>query len=158
MADMKQVNIKWSLLFVLFLLNCTDKKDLRQFMINSWQTTYIKIEMPTYNNSDSLYVYEDRFETKPTLIAQSQYHKDGTFSAWYLTQDGEKQSESKGVWEVQGDSLTVNYTYNNQEQHYSYHIQMMDSGFVASSLSDWDNDGKKDDLLLMKTKSVKFTE
>lgn len=127
---------------------------MKEYMVNSWETTYLKIEMPTFEKSDSLEVFEDNFDTNTELIAQSKYNKDGTFSAWFLNQEGEKLTPSDGTWKMVGDSLYVAFFYDNRKMKVSYHITKTKEGFLAKSKYDWDNDGKLDDLLTMKTKKL----
>ena len=138
----------------LFFGSCQPKNTLQNYMANSWQTTYLKIEMPTYQQSDSLQVFEDDFDDDTELIAQSKYHKDGTFLAWFLNKKGEKVSPSEGTWKIIGDSLYVAFFYNHRNMEVSYHITKTKEGFLAKSKYDWDNDGKLDDLLTMKTKQL----
>ncbi len=151
-----KLKIPFVFLVAFTLLYSCKKTDntLESYLSQSWQTTYLKIEMNTHKNSDSLYVFEDKFEGNPDIIAQSKYKKDGTFSAWYLTKNGEKQSETDGKWFVKGDSLTISYTFDNKLTKVSYFVTRIENGFRAESKSDWDNDGKMDDILIMKTKKL----
>ena len=147
------------IIFILFLgtliVACKKEKSLEEYMTDSWQTTYLKLEMPTYEKSDSLYVFEDKFDKNPTLIAQSIYHKDVTFNAWFINKEGEKISESDGNWSVKNDSLFVDFTYNNRNIKVGYYIEKTTEGFLGKSAFDWDNDGDFDDFLTMKTKRIK---
>ncbi len=79
-------------LFGLLFVGCKKEQSIEEYMINNWQTTYLKIEMPTYQKSDSLSIFEDAFDKNPERIAQSTYNKEGTFSAWFVNQQGEKKS------------------------------------------------------------------
>lgn len=153
---MKIYRLLFLLFFGMLIAACTKEKPLNEYIINSWQTTYMKIEMPTYENSDSLYVYEDRFDNNPELIAQSTYFSNGTFKAWFINQKGEKISESDGKWSVKNDSLYVDFFYNNRDIKVGYHITKTNEGFEGKSKFDWDNDGTLDDFLLMKTKQIKI--
>ena len=140
--------------FGTLFVSCKEEKTIKEFMVDSWQTSYLKIEMATYQNSDSLYVFEDKFNN-PTQVAQSKYNSDGTFSAWFLNNNGEKLSNVDGKWSVEKDSLIVNFFYNNREMKVSYFIKKTTDGFVGKSRYDWDYDGKIDDLLTMKTTRIK---
>ena len=135
--------------------SCKNEESLQKYMVNSWETTYLKIEMPTYLKSDSLNIYEDKFENKPELIARSNYNSDGTFEAWFVNNKGEKLSKSNGKWNVVEDSLFVAFFYNNRNMNVSYHITKTNQGFIGKSKYDWDEDGDFDDLLTMKTKKIK---
>lgn len=152
------MNMK-KIIFILFLgtliVACKKEKSLEEYMTDSWQTTYLKLEMPTYEKSDSLYVFEDKFDKNPELIAQSIYHKDGTFNAWFINKEGEKISESDGNWSVKNDSLFVDFSYNNRDIKVGYYIEKTAEGFLGKSTFDWDNDGALDDFLTMKTKRIK---
>ena len=106
---MKQRFIYVFLFFGMLFVSCSANKNSKEFMVNSWQTTYLKIEMPTHQKSDSLNVYEDKFENNPELVAQSNYKSDGTFTSWFLNKKGEKISESNVKWQVKEDSLFVQF-------------------------------------------------
>ena len=54
---MKQRFIYVFLFFGMLFVSCSTDKNSKEFMVNSWQTTYLKIEMPTHQKSDSLNVY-----------------------------------------------------------------------------------------------------
>lgn len=144
------------LFFGIFLMACNNDKNLDVFMVDSWQTTYLKIEMPTYKKSDSLEIYEDKFDKKTSLFAQSTYHADGTFSAWFINQKGEKIANSSGKWHTQGDSLNVHFFYNGKQMEIQYKITKTSEGFIGNSTYDWDEDGDLDDLLTMKTKRIQL--
>jgi len=144
------------LLFGLLFASCKPELSTKEFMVDSWETTYLKIEMETVNKTDSLQVYEDEFEESSELIAQSQYNSDGTFSAWFKNKKGEKISNAIGEWEVIGDSLKVAFNYGGRDVKVSYHITRTKEGFIGKSKYDWDEDGDFDDLLTMKTKRIKI--
>lgn len=152
------MKFKNSFLFVvlgMLFVACSKEQSIKELMINSWQTTYLKIEMVSAHNSDSLQVYEDKFDNDPELVAQSQYNKDGTFSAWFKNRKGEKIAPSKGTWDAVGDSLFVEFNYGGRDMKVSYHIEETKEGFIGKSKYDWDEDGDFDDMLTMKTKRIK---
>ena len=151
------MNLK-NILFFVFLgtlfVSCKKDKSLKEYMVDSWETTYIKIEMPTYQKSDSIFVFEDDFKNNPPRRARSTYNADGTFVAWYVNQKEEKKEESTGKWDVKKDSLFVEYFYNGANVKTAYHIEKLTEGFIGKSVYDWDNDGEFDDVLIMKTKHI----
>jgi hypothetical protein len=152
---MKIENVLLIVVFGMLFVTCKKEKSLKEYMTDSWETTYLKIEMPTVNNTDSLSVYVDEFDNNTEVIAQSKYNLDGTFSAWFVNQKGEKNSESKGVWSIKNDSLHIEYFYAGRDVKVNYKVIKTDVGFDAVSLYDWDEDDVFDDLLLMKTKRIK---
>jgi len=137
-------------------VSCKKEDSLKEYMTQGWQTTYLKLEMPTYQKSDSLSVYEDKFDNNPEQIAQSKYNADGTFSAWFVNRKGEKFLNTDGKWNVKKDSLFVEYFYAGREMKISYHITKTTEGFLGISKYDWDEDGNFDDLLTMNAKRIKL--
>jgi hypothetical protein len=140
--------------FGILFASCSPKKSTKEYMIDSWETTYIKIDMATYQKSDSIFVFEDDFKNNPPRRAQSEYNKDGTFSAWFVNRDGERKGESKGKWNVRNDSLYIEYFYGGRDVKVTYHIKKTTEGFIGKSIYDWDKDGEFDDFLIMKTKRI----
>ena len=134
--------------------SCKKEKSLQNYMVNSWETTYLKIEMPTFQNSDSTSVFEDRFQNNPPQRAQSEYKSDGTFEAWFVDKEGNKKGTSPGTWSVKGDTLHIEYFYGGRDVKVNYHIQKTATGFKGTSKYDWDEDGNYDDLLIMETKKI----
>ncbi|MFD2529979.1 MULTISPECIES: hypothetical protein [Polaribacter] len=143
------------LIFGMLFGACKQEESLEKYMAKSWETNYLKIEMPTFENTDSLNVFEDKFDNNPIQVAQSKYNLDGTFTAWFLTNSNQKILETDGTWNVVGDSLQVSFFYNNKEMKVSYKITKTEEGFMGESKYDWDNDGVADDFLTMKTKEIK---
>ncbi|MAD97692.1 MAG: hypothetical protein CMB99_10240 [Flavobacteriaceae bacterium] len=139
----------------LVFLGCSKKKSTKFSMVNKWETTYLKIEMPTTMKSDSTAVFEDTFENNPARIARSEYFSDGTFSAWFVDQEGKEFDKTKGTWQFKNDSLYVDFFYGGRSIQVGYEIIPTNSGFKGISKFDWDEDGEYDDLLTMKTKIIK---
>jgi hypothetical protein len=150
--------IAFILVFGMLFLACKQEESLKEYMTDSWQTTYMKIEMPTVQKSDSTSVFEDKFEGKSARVAQSSYKDDGTFVAWFLDKEGKRQTESSGTWEVKKDSLRIEFFYGGRDVKVWYHIEKTKEGFQGTSKYDWDEDGEFDDLLVMKTKRIKSEE
>ena len=151
------MNLKRSfflLMIGLLIVSCNQEKSIEEYVVDSWETTYLKIDMPTYQKSDSTFVFEDQFLNNPPRRAQSKYNKDGTFSAWFINQKGEKQGESTGTWNVKKDSLFISFFYGGRDVNVGYLIEKTTQGFTGKSKHDWDADGDFDDFLLMKTKRI----
>ncbi len=144
----------FTVLFGMLFASCSREKSTEEYLIDSWETTYLKIDMPTYQKSDSTVVFEDEFLNNPPRRAQSKYNRDGTFSAWFINQKGEKQGESTGNWNVKNDSLFVEFFYEGRDVKVGYLIEKTVAGFVGKCKYDWDVDGEFDDVLLMKTKRI----
>jgi len=151
---MKIKSFLFAVLFGILFVSCSQEKTTEEYLIDSWETTYLKIDMPTYQKSDSTVVFEDEFLNNPPRRAQSKYHKDGTFSAWFINQKGEKQGGSTGKWKVKNDSLFVEFFYGGRDVKVGYLIEKTTGGFIGKCIYDWDVDGEFDDVLLMRTKRI----
>lgn len=131
------------------------EKSLDTYMVGTWETSYIKIEYPTYQKADSSFVFEDDF-SKPNIgRAQSEYKNDGTFIAWFKQPDGSKVGETGGNWKTKGDSLYVDYAYLGKQVQAWYAIIPTEEGFTGKVIYDWDDDKEFDDILIMKSKKLK---
>lgn len=154
------------LLFLIYFLaasslvnQCDSRKtsNLDKFMQSSWQTSYIKITMPTHTGTDTMFIFEDSFKSANSIKAQSIYLANHTFEAWYLSSEGEQLNKTSGQWNTKGlDTLILSYTYNDRIVEVNYFIQPEKDGFLGRSIHDWDNDGIKDDTLIMKSKRIQL--
>ena len=138
----------------MLFVSCKREVSLQNYIVGNWETTYLNIEMPTHKSSDSSYIFEDDFSKKSSLIARSEYSKDGTCSSWYVKNDGRKVGLKAGNWEVKEDSLFIKYLHKDDFIVTSYFIKKTEKGFIGKSLDDWDDDGIMDDFLLMETKRL----
>ena len=159
---MKTKHIITALIFGILFVACKQEKKestkplLKEYLVGSWETTYLKIEYLTANETDSTSVFEDNFSKPNSGKAQSTYKNDGTFTAWFVQADGKKVSETGGKWKTSGDSLFVDYPYLGKQVQAWYTIAQTNDGFSAISTYDWDSDGENDDTLLMKTKKIEL--
>lgn len=146
----------YTIFIALFIASCasSEEKKLNDYMLGSWQTEYMKIEMPTVNKTDSLSIYEDDFSKPKSGRAQSTYKKDGTFTAWFALHDGKKTGITDGKWKTKNDSLCIHYFYLGKQVNACYLITKTPEGFEGKSIYDWDNDGEFDDVLFMKSKRI----
>lgn len=143
------------LVLLLVVFSCKKESELHKYMINKWQTTHIKIVMPTYTNSDSTSVNKEDFTSKMATVPQSEYYKDGTYKSWYLSPNGGRIGEISGNWSADDTNLYLDYTFADNPVHVSYKVTKTNEGFKAVSINDWDFDGVKDDTLHMKAKYIK---
>lgn len=135
-------------------LQTSQKKLLNEYMLGNWETSYIKIEYPTYQKADSSFVFEDDFSNPNSGRAQSTYNNDGTFVAWFKQPDGTRVGETSGKWKTKGDSLYVDYPYLGKQVQAWYAITQTEEGFDATVIYDWDDDQELDDILTMKSKKL----
>lgn len=143
------------ILLVALVFSCEKKSKLHNYMINKWQTTYIKVEMLTYTNSDSTSINEEFFTATNAIVPQSEYYEDGTYKSWYLNPNGGVIGEINGNWTADENNLYLEYEFANNPINITYKVTKTGEGFNAHSINDWDFDGVKDDTLYMKVKRLK---
>lgn len=146
-----------SLLVVALLLLSQCKKNQKTqpdpFIVGKWQTSFVRLDYPSYRGSDSAHYFVDRFQKGTERFAQSEYFPDGTFKAWFVDKDGNKQDETTGTWSLHKDSLSTSYFYLGKQMSPVYRIKEYKNkkGFKATSIFDWDGDGESDDQIIMRT-------
>lgn len=138
-----------SSVFALLSTACAPKSDLQDYMLATWETSYIKIVMLPEVDTLQAQIYEDDFSNPQSPRAQSTYHNDGSFEAWYLMPDGKKTGQTTGKWSCKKDSLYVSYSYNNRRIEAAYAVTRTPKGFQAVSIYDWNNNGVASDTLYM---------
>lgn len=149
--------IKEVLLMVL-LSGCTapEKESLKEYVVGSWETAYMKVVIPTLNNTDSVSVLEYDYNKLELGKTKTNYLKDGTFVSWFQLSNGEKAGNVKGKWTTKKDTLLLDfYTLGKQIQvKVGYLITKTPEGFNGKSIYDYDKDGKLDDTLFVKEKRI----
>ena len=83
--------------------------------------------------------WEEILEIKPILTT---YLKNGTYHSQYENLKGQAIRESKGTWEVKGDTLYL----TEEGITASYHFEWLDGKAKFTGYLDWDQDGVADDL------------
>lgn len=145
-----------ALLGILFV-SCKKEPTLEEYMVDTWQTSYLKIDMPTFQKGPNSSVFEDKFEPTAQRFARSTYNPDGTFNSWYVDNAGNDiGGTTVGHWKVEGDSLQIEYVYDGRDVKVKYFVERTEEGFKATSKYDWDQDGEFDDILLMNTKRIQL--
>ena len=151
--------IAFLLLSTLILASCqTEPKnqeteaetlDLEQTLPGTWEMVSIRVQVNSFENTDSSYVQEIKeeewekvFSVKPV---KTYFEVDNKYRRAFFNINGEVVSEDRGMWNVFNDTLMMiepNVTYQ-------YIIDQKPSGLLQFyAILDWDSDGQEDDEYL----------
>ncbi len=151
--------ISFLLLTVLILSSCqsepqsqdaeVDTLDLAKTLPGTWEMVSIRVQVNSFENTDSSYVQEIKEEEWEKVFfvkpVKTYFNLDNKYRRAYFNMNGEVVSEDRGMWNVFNDTLMMiepNVTYQ-------YIISQQPSGLLQfSSLLDWDSDGQEDDKYL----------
>ncbi len=153
------------LIYPLFLLvvlsSCaSDEEKMTQYMSGKWKTTFLSLEMPTYQNRDTLVAYNidflnpDDAEAKALGDTYTLHNADGSFKTWQSKRGIPSRTLSKGKWRVTLDSLFYTFVSRDRETTVSFGLKKIEDGFSIEILQDRDKDGVKDDTYYSETVRV----
>jgi hypothetical protein len=119
-------------------------------LIGEWRNIYLKIEMNSYNNSDSTRIFEatelDWEEKMNIRPIRTFFRENGTYnSAHYNLRDSLVYNPA-GRWCVFGDTLIMRDTFPQDAAPYKYKLTVRNRLAEFTGIEDSDNDGKKDDI------------
>lgn len=120
--------------------------DLAQTLPGTWELINIKVQVNSYENTDSSYVeeikeeqWEKIFYVKPV---RTYYEMDNKYRRAHLNLEDELMSESRGIWNTFNDTLMM----IEPDATYQYIISKQPNGLLQfRTLLDWDSDGENDD-------------
>lgn len=119
--------------------------DLKQALQGTWQTTQLTVAVNSVNGLDSFRVdeltervWEVEFGMQPPVFF---FQTDQKFRREHKTLGGDLVDESRGMWNVFGDTLML----IEPEVTYQYTVKMSDGRMAFRTLLDWDEDGVEDD-------------
>ena len=153
------------LLYPLFLLvvlcSCASEEEkMTQYMSGKWKTTFLSLEMPTYQNRDTLVAYNidflnpDDAEAKVLGDTYTLHNVDGSFKTWQSKRGIPSRTLSMGKWRVTLDSLFYTFASRDRETTVSFGLKKIEDGFSIEVLQDRDKDGVKDDTYYSETVRV----
>ena len=112
----------------------------------TWEVKYMKVEVDTYQNLDSNFVFEigeqiweRQYAVRPfrTYFAQ-----DSTFRTVRRSLDGANMSEDRGLWKTFGDTLLLIQPNSTLQ----YKVLIEEGQAKWAGVVDWDYDGLEDDV------------
>lgn len=125
--------------------NETEAVDLKEALQGTWQTTQLTVAVNSVDGLDSFRVdeltervWETDFGMKPPVYY---FQPDQKFRKEHKTLAGELMNESRGVWNVFGDTLML----IEPEVTYQYTVKLSSGRMAFRTLLDWDEDGVEDD-------------
>lgn len=143
------------LVFVLFMSACTEQielrknKELSEQLLGEWSTVALKLTMHSYNNRDTLYVFEvkeEEWEQKMNILPiRTTYKADGTYASEHRSLQDKIIYTPAGTWFVLGDTLVVRDTFPEPGLAYKYKITLKSDSLILTGLEDCDRDGVADD-------------
>lgn len=125
--------------------SATETVDLKEALQGTWQTTQLTVAVNSVDGLDSFRVdeltervWEVEFGMKPPVYY---FQPDQKYRKEHKTLGGELMNESRGMWNVFGDTLML----IEPEVTYQYTVKMSDGRMAFRTLLDWDEDGVEDD-------------
>ena len=144
---------------ILLLFSCSGNKQKENIqeenrsisgqLIGTWTNTYMKVDMHTFNNSDStkvLEVNENNWEEKMKIqVIRTFFRANGTYNSEHRNLKDSIVYNPAGNWSIVNDSLLMTDTFPQAGLSYKFKLAIKDSTAEFWGLEDFDQDGKKDD-------------
>ncbi len=126
----------------------TTKVDLAKALPGGWETTYIRVQVNSYLNADSSFVFEikeENWEERMQIAPlRTYFQSDNKYRREHRTLDGNLMDATRGVWNTFGDTLML----IEPDATYSYQVKLGNGLGEFSAELDWDGDGEADDQYL----------
>jgi hypothetical protein len=148
--------MKYVLIFILtfILLSCETATTARkpvspEQLYGQWRNEYMKLEMPTYRNGDSLKVLEVNLRNWERVMhiqpIRTYFWYNGTYNSAHYDLNDSLIYNPAGNWLLRNDTLIMTDTFPKRGLQYRYKVSM--NGVIAefSGVEDLDGDGKADD-------------
>lgn len=144
-------------ILVLILFSACDNKSKEQEhtvvypeqLTGQWRNVYIRIDIPTFKNTDSSKVFEVNENNWEQVMGirpvRTYYWSDGTYNSEHLNLQDSVFYNPAGRWILNGDSLYMNDTFPNKGHSYKYKVAIKGNMAEFWGLEDSDSDGNKDD-------------
>ncbi|MCB0559566.1 MAG: hypothetical protein H6573_28765 [Lewinellaceae bacterium] len=126
----------------------TEQRPLREVLPGVWESTSIRVEVNTAENTDSSYVFEvkeeewaERLGSRPIRFY---FQLDNKYRQEFVALNDEVMSTARGIWNTFGDTLML------IEPNATYQYQVVTGKGLAEfrTMLDWDGDGQEDDSFL----------
>lgn len=131
-------------------------------MTGKWESSYLKLELPTFQKKDTLIEYDIDFQNPDDPRAKQQgksysLHKaDGTFETWQEKNGRPTGKKGTGTWRVTKDSLYYSFNQNTASVEVPFGLAKIEDGYAMTGLQDRDGDGEKDDTFYLETVRVPY--
>lgn len=125
-----------------------EQPDLKTALPGTWEAVSLRVKVNTANGQDSSFVFEVSEEQwvrrLGVMPVRTYYQPDNKYRQEFYSADGSLANESRGVWNVFGDTLMM----IAPDATYQYTVKLADGRSEYRALVDWDNDGAEDDEYL----------
>lgn len=135
--------------------NQTVSLDLKTLLPGKWETVAFKVNINTYQNTDSTFVlevkggeWEDKLQMRPI---QTEYSARNRYQSNYHNLSDSLIRTERGIWNIFGDTLML----ISPEATYQYKVNWQGEMVELRSVLDWDGDGQEDDEYIGIQKLVK---
>lgn len=119
--------------------------DLKKAIPGVWESVSIRVDVNSFNNTDSSYVFEVPEErwlnTLGVKPIRTYYENDNKYRSEYRDRADSLVNETRGIWNVFGDTLML----IAPDATYQYEVKIEKGLGKFRSLLDWDGDGQEDD-------------
>ena len=150
------------LLFVLTFVvtSCaTEDEKMQRYLVGNWETVFVKLEMPSYMNKDTIVEYDIDFANPDDPRAQTQgkpmtsFNLDGTFTTWAELNNRATGRKTSAKWRATKDSLFYDImdSKTNKSFTVSFGLEKIEDGYATKRLVDQDRDGAIDDMIYIET-------
>ncbi|MFN7118355.1 MAG: hypothetical protein ACK4TA_16265 [Saprospiraceae bacterium] len=135
--------------------NPTANIDLKAVLPGTWETLAFRVNINTFQNTDSTFVmevqpgeWETKMQTRPIL---TEYRSDNRYTSTYRNLSDSLLRTERGIWNVFGDTLML----VSPEATYQYEVIQKEGNLQFRSVLDWDGDGIEDDEYIGTQKFIK---
>jgi hypothetical protein len=128
--------------------------NLKKSLIGQWETISFKVDVNTFNNTDSSYSilvgasdWDKKLNMKPF---QTNFKNNNTYEMTFTNLTDSLVDMKRGLWSVFGDTLML----MESDGTYQYRVRSKNKHLQFESLLDWDGDGSEDDAYMRIEKRI----
>ena len=142
------------LALIFFFTSCNDSstvenKELEKQLIGEWASLDLKIAMNTFDNKDSIKVFEvteENWKEKMGILPiKTIYMQNGIYVTEHRNLKDSIIFKTAGRWNVFETTINMRDTFPEIGPAYSYTLNIKDKIAELSGIEDCDQDGKADD-------------
>jgi hypothetical protein len=140
--------------FLVFFASCNDvemdeNKGLKKQLIGEWASLDLKINMNTFDNKDSIKVFEvteENWKEKMGILPiKTIYMQNGIYVTEHRNLKDSIIFKTAGRWNVFETTINMRDTFPEIGPAYSYTLNIKNEIAELSGIEDCDQDGKTDD-------------
>lgn len=125
--------------------NEPERVSIHDQMLGTWEAKYLKVDVDTYENTDSSFTFEVSEEywerTYKVRPFRTYFAPDSTFRTVRRNVQDYVVGEDRGLWRTFGDTLML----LQPDATLQYKVRLEKGQAYWAGLVDWDGDGREDD-------------